>query len=124
MDTSDIAVKNKWKENRLSIWRGSFRHFVNSVITDTYQKDGFNIYNTVSSKDDDNSQVAITDKNFIGNFLLLLRIASYIQFNFPQKLIVKYQYDSKSPRKTSTIENREKSKPMVDYYGNLFDTGP
>lgn len=38
--------EKKWKENRIRAYKGSIRHFFNSVVSNTCWKDGFQVRNT------------------------------------------------------------------------------
>jgi len=46
LDPTDLAEAQRWTQNRLRAYRGSFRHFLNALLTGTTKEQGFSVWRT------------------------------------------------------------------------------
>jgi hypothetical protein len=118
LKTKDEKTKTTWVNNRLKTYRGSFRHFLKSLVKRNLKKEGFELYEATSLQQRKawepirsyETELLATDST---NFVTRFRFRNYLGIIYTGK------NDSFFiPKKA--ILSRESSFAELDSLGNLF----
>jgi hypothetical protein len=119
MPAKDSIQHKKQIQKRKEAYQGSFRHFVNTLLSNSLNESGFSIrqYNALKNMPDN----AITSTREI-----IARVKnSQLLFAFIFKGMIEITYTDpaqKMPVKTSWLKKKNEDPVVIDGYGNIFDS--